>query len=379
MRALQHTRRRFVSSSSAVALLVLLAGCTSAEDPLQEPSSAASPSPVASSAEVPDTGMTWAEYLDQLTVALRTLHPDGDEVDWSAVHERLSTEEIDSTSDGYRAAAGLVRALEDRHSRFLDALSQQRFSEQPPNSEAVPPSGRLLDSDIAYLIVPASSGPGPVSDAYVSTVWEVLQEHAGGCGWIVDLQGNTGGDAWVMVQGVAPLLGEGPVLTADGRDGQVEIAVVDREVRFQGMPAEEWGEQPFEPVPGAEDLISGLAGNPEYSRWRPPAVDVPTEIDGHVPVALLYDQATASAAEATAIAMQGRPGPLRSFGSATAGIPTGVTGYQLVDGSMLALTTVVFQDRTGTSYEGSLEPDVPTKSPLDDAQEWLAEEGSCRS
>lgn len=330
------------------------------------------------STTVGGTGMTWRVYLDQLTHVLRTVHPHGDDVDWDAVRDRFDVAALDSDSDGYRAAAGLAAAIGDRQTRFTDALTQRRRGPEAPPIPPTRPSGRLLDGAIGHLVLPGTSGPGDATDSYVRTVWETLRDTPEACGWVVDLRGNPGGDAWVMVQGVGPLLGDGLVLRAAGPSGTWDLSVEDGQLFFDGLAVKEWAEQPFEPISGAEELVVGLVGSSDHDRYLIPDVDLPATVDGDVPVALLYDAGTASSAEIVAMAMRGRPGPLRSFGSSTAGVPLGVTGYELVDGSVLAVTTHILGDRTGTSYEDALEPDVATGSPLEDAQAWLGAQASCQ-
>jgi carboxyl-terminal processing protease len=85
-------------------------------------------------------------------------------------------------------------------------------------------------------------------------------------------------------------------------------------------------------------------------------------------VAVLIDQRTASAAEAVLIAFRGRL-HTRSFGRATAGVPTGNVCHRLADGSLLAVTESVAVDRTGNTYGSAIAPD--TKGTLSTAHCWL--------
>jgi C-terminal processing protease CtpA/Prc len=90
-------------------------------------------------------------------------------------------------------------------------------------------------------------------------------------------------------------------------------------------------------------------------------------------VAVLIDGATASAAEACAIAFIGRSNA-RSFGSATCGLSTGIVKFRLVDDSELFLAHTVMTDRSGRRYGGPILPDAWVDDPRETvrrAVEWL--------
>lgn len=100
------------------------------------------------------------------------------------------------------------------------------------------------------------------------------------------------------------------------------------------------------------------------------------------PVALLIGRSTASAAEGIVIAFTGRLAT-RSFGTATAGVPTGNSGIDLSDGSALVLTTTIGIDRNGHTYEAAINPDTPIDSTGSDdqarpaAHAWLESQSPC--
>lgn len=98
------------------------------------------------------------------------------------------------------------------------------------------------------------------------------------------------------------------------------------------------------------------------------------------PVAVLTDDGTASAAEATAISFRGRP-HTRSFGSSTAGVPSGNITFPLSDGAQLVITSVAEADRTGHRYDpdSPLAPDQPTRPDQAEAaaRAWLQQQPGC--
>lgn len=105
-----------------------------------------------------------------------------------------------------------------------------------------------------------------------------------------------------------------------------------------------------------------------------------------VPVAVLTNGATASAAETVAIAFIGRAAT-RSFGAPTRGVPTSIEATFLSDGALLALTVAVGVDRGDRLYEGPIVPDEPIVDPLGPptdsdpsvsaAKTWLTTQTNC--
>lgn len=97
---------------------------------------------------------------------------------------------------------------------------------------------------------------------------------------------------------------------------------------------------------------------------------------------MLISPHTASAGEAVAIALKGRPNT-RFFGMPTAGVPTGNRTFRLPDSAEIALTTTIELDRSRVEYDGPIVPDL-TVAPdasssrnadgaLAAAQYWLRE------
>jgi carboxyl-terminal processing protease len=183
-----------------------------------------------------------------------------------------------------------------------------------------------------------ASGPGtPAALTYVAAAWARLREQPRPAGWVLDLRGNSGGSIVPMVAGAGPLLGEGAWLSYRRRDGST-------------LPYRYSGGRVF--VGGHQVLL---------------APDPPAD-DPDVPVAVLVDQRTASAAEGLLVAFR-RRSRTHSVGVATAGLPTGNARYELSDGSDLFITTSIAVDRGGRSSTVALEPD--SAGGLAEAQTWL--------
>jgi carboxyl-terminal processing protease len=153
----------------------------------------------------------------------------------------------------------------------------------------------------------------------------VLRQPLPAAGWVLDLQGNTGGSIVPMLTAIGPLLGAGRWLCYQRRDG--------RRLTYQYT-----------------------AGELREDNHLLLAVPRPPEDTPHLPVAVLVNSRTASAAEGVLVAFRGRV-LTRCFGESTAGVPTGNVGHRLGDGSLLMITTSVAVDRTGRSYATALVPD----------------------
>lgn len=204
-----------------------------------------------------------------------------DRVDWGMT-EREVSQLLVGGADVAEAMRPVWRALGDGHSHLRPAAIPRK-----PRPARLPVGRRVLPG-LGYLRLPAFDGwyRGDAAMDYVHTAWGWLRDDPSAAGWVIDLRGNGGGSAVPMLAAVGPLLGAGPWLAYRRRDG------TDRPYRYR-----------------AGQL--SIASHPVLLADSP-APDTPT-----VPVAVLIDRRTASAAEAVLVAFQGRTNT-RSFGAATA-------------------------------------------------------------
>lgn len=193
--------------------------------------------------------------------------------------------------------------------------------------EHVPPSGRKLDSGIAYLELPGVT-TGPHAAQYDDTVHALLGALDDGSlrGCIVDLRRNTGGTLWPMLAAIGPLAGS----------GQLGAFV-------SAHSSADW----------SYDAATGVAKSGDYELAK---VDSPHRLRDTLPVAVLTGPLTTQFGEALAIAFAGRA-RTRRFGEGTRGIPIGNTSLPLADGALLVVTVTVDADRTGARYDDVLPPD----------------------
>lgn len=225
-------------------------------------------------------------------------------------------------------------------------------------SSGLPPAAYWAGERVAVLELPAHAGAGmvPGVGGYAALALEALAAHAGACGWVVDVRLNAGGNMWPMLAAAGPLLGEGELGAFVLKDG------------------ERWAWTYESGTVRADGVAMDVA------RGAPELAPLP-------PVAVLTSGLTASAGEALAVAFRGRPGA-RSFGEATAGVPTVNRAFPLPDGATLLLTVGRFADRTGRVYAEPLEPDevlpvrwdaygTPDDPLLQAASAWLLAQRNC--
>ena len=212
-----------------------------------------------------------------------------------------------------------------------------------------PATVRRLADALGYIEVPGVVGGGDSFDRdAVAAIREV--DGVATCGWIVDLRRNVGGNMWPMLHALRPILGEatpGYFVSSTGRE-----AFSYRYGRGPGGSA------------------------PAYRLQKPDP-----------PVAVLTSRLTVSSGEAITIAFRGRPAT-RSFGEATAGLPTSNQSFPLVDGAVIVVTVSREADRTGRVYDGRIAPDEDvaidwTRIGTDDdpvlvaAAAWLRSQPQC--
>ena len=234
-----------------------------------------------------------------------------DNIDWTVMNDdlRFLTAGAEKPSDVYLAIRYLLAGLKDRHSFLMPPAQTKAF--QTGGAENPPIAVRSLGDGIGYVDVPAYGGAdAAAARAFATRTHESLAAVAGnaGCGWIVDLRNNGGGNMWPMLAGLKPFLGDEPLGTFISREG------------------------------ASPPWKAGQAVNAE-----PPASLRALE---HAYVAVLTGPMTASSGEAITISFKGRP-RTRSFGHPTTGLSSGNGNFSLPDGAMILLTTVIEADRTG--------------------------------
>jgi carboxyl-terminal processing protease len=265
-------------------------------------------------------------------------------------------------ADAHLAVQFALAELGDGHSYFMTPRQMDALDDRPLGNARTArapraPEARELDGRIAYLRLPGIAG-GAHGDRveFAEAVQALLAEHdlAAGCGWILDLRDNQGGNLWPMLAGIGPLLGSGEIGASLGPgDERRSIWYVD-----------------------------GKAGLGDFVQLRvrgtPPALR-----HAGAPVAVLLNDDTASAAEIVAAAFAGRP-LTRSFGAATGGATSATRTFPMSDGAALMLAVAKLTDRSGRPLPAHIEPDqwvadaprgepLSVQAPVAAASRWLGE------
>jgi carboxyl-terminal processing protease len=250
-------------------------------------------------------------------------------IDWARAESIAYSiaRESDSIEQSYLAVKWLVENLDDGHSRFSPLNRSAKSGSKLGKGDKQIVSKVI--SNFAYLSVPAFSPTDARSATEFSTGLQnriVQLNTLSVCGWIVDLRGNTGGNMWPMLSGLAPLLGEGIVGYFISQKGEMEWRIHDNTAWIGPTRA-------F----NAKSRVGYIQ-------------------DGKAPVAVLTDSSVASSGEAVTVAFRGRENA-RSFGQPTSGLSTGVQPLSLPDGAQLLLATSNFADRRKNVFGQKINPD----------------------
>ena len=238
-------------------------------------------------------------------------------------------------ADTHLALSYALGALEDGHSYLMTPEQSDRLSSTPvanarTGQRLVVPRGVPLTDTIGYVSLPGYAGGTQAQQVeFAASVHAIIADldHAGLCGWIVDLRDNTGGNLWPMLAAVGPLLGDGEAGAALHADGSA--------VPF-------WYRR-------------GRAGLGDFVQLRVPTPAYETGMLQR-PVAVLIGPRTASSGEVIAAAFRGRANTA-SFGAPTRGLSTGNRTFPLRDDAALVLTVAATRDPAGQVHAGPLQPD----------------------
>lgn len=208
------------------------------------------------------------------------------------------------------------------------------------------PTGKMLDDSIAYLVIPQFvSFDKKLIDEYVDTAQAIIAridaQHPKG--WIIDISENYGGNSFVMLTALGPLLGNGVCGYSFSGDGTKRTRIHN----------EGWT--------GWDSTVVVQKLNPYHLK------------NPDKPIALIYGNQTASSAEVVAISFIGKPGT-KSFGQKTAGATTRIDNFRMSDGAYFNLAAGVDADRNGNQFGERVTPDVETKdneTAIAEAVKWI--------
>lgn len=233
---------------------------------------------------------------------------------------------MDETHEAVSRAAAVAGG---KHSRLAAPVSDTTtYREDVPQT-------RILEGEIAHIVLPAHSGVKVSDSLYTHTVLDFLLANPDVKGVVLDLRDNTGGNMYPMIAAVSPLLPDGIILRFKSRKRTTPITL---------------------------EYVMGNA------RLNPGGMD---KFPSSTPVAILTNEWTASSGEATLLCFRGLDN-VRTFGLPTAGYASANIPYPLVDGYQLVVTTSCDVARTGEVFcDDPIEPDVRSEAPLEDAVRWI--------
>lgn len=250
----------------------------------------------------------------------------------------------------YKSINALLQTIDsDGHTMLWSQEVAQRSERSAPSLGTIPSLVSVLDTPHGAALVlnaPAirTSEPNAVR-AYIDTTLRGIASTPGlerSCALVIDLAGQTGGNAW------PPMVVLEPLFTA-----QNTARFVRRDnARF---PVASLGT-----IANIKSRMPQLPANP-LERFRSQKY------------AVVYSPRTASAGEMVAIALQGEPGRSRSFGLETYGMTTGNQTVAMPDNAKLLLTTTRYAFGDQPVMRGKLVPDVaaPAQLAVQQAAEWV--------
>lgn len=325
--------RARASLAVAATLALGLSGCSASPEPTPSPTVTVSPAALVEEA---------ARILEE-----NGLYSGGD---WSAQRDALiaAGAAAETLEEAHELIAAATSDAGGRHSRFLTAEEREASYAEAPSD---PPAVEATQGRTVMITVSAIGHDGQLAEEYARADVEglVALADAETCGFVVDLRGNWGGNAFPMLGAVSPLFDTNDVAGFVDRDG----------------------------THGAITVTTESATSADGYELRFDAeVDVDTSVFAGKPIAVLQDFYTASAAEMVLTAFTGQSNVM-TFGEKSNGLATGVDGFMLADGSEILLTTSRYTDRTGAVMPEPIQPDVSvlTADAPAAAHDWLA--GQC--
>ncbi|RZJ65287.1 MAG: hypothetical protein EOO50_14380 [Flavobacterium sp.] len=257
-----------------------------------------------------------------------------------------------TTSDTYPAIKFVLEELKDHHSHF-NVPSEVAAMQAPTIENAPKPYAEAINPQIVYIYIPAfTSLNETVEKQFIEQAQQLIRQFDSPNlkGWIVDVRGNTGGNCFPMLQGIAPLLGDVNVSCNKDKAGNLVNCTTFK-----------------------DGLLYFDDGTPYIKPQNPYKL-----IKSNPPVAVLTDGLTASSGEVVVLAFKTR-NATRFFGEPTNGLTTGNSEVKLSDGAVLMLATNAMTDRSGKSYGGKLFPDetiadnpsTQNDETVDAAVKWL--------
>lgn len=222
----------------------------------------------------------------------------------------------------------------DGHTMLWPQEVKQHSERSAPSLDTIPSQVRVIDTPhgAALVLTPPAivTSNGKAMQDYAAVMLRGIagaEGLASSCALVVDLSGQTGGNAWPPMAVLEPLFSSQNTARFVTRDN-ARIPIVSGHME------------------GIKTRIGQLPSN-ALERFRGQKY------------AVVYGPRTASAGEMIAIALQGEPGRSRSFGAQTYGMTTANLPVAMPDNATLLLTSARYALGEQPVLRGKLAPDVP--------------------
>lgn len=270
------------------------------------------------------------------------------EINWDSLKAELepAAQKMQTLDDLKAPLSGIINALRDHHGRFFykfQPLAYLTDYSKPSRGKPQKPSIRysvalmkrteyghafeMKGKDIGYLRI---VGIGPQQD--IQQEAKVIRDGIAGLArqgatkWILDLRFNGGGNMYPMLEGLAPLLGEGKIGGAQFASGwTADWYIQDGDFYRSG----------YGPI--------HLPPNPEISP--------------EAKVAVLISPFTMSSGEVVATCFKERKNTI-FIGEATGGYVTETNWQPISEDLFMSIAVSRYMDRTGKIYYVDIQPDV---------------------
>lgn len=293
-------------------------------------------------------------FADEVVKLLKTNSIVSDSVNWEEVNKNLPAALV-GTQYGKDDAfivnylLSYLRKEKDIHSFYYSPSDYKNLNAYAGKQgqgpiKTVYPTGKLLEDNVAYVVVPAFSsynaeGIQEYADSLNAIIMNLQSKNPKG--WIVDLSMNHGGNMYPMIAGLNALIPEGKVMSFVRKDGESSVY-----------------------------LKGGTFGNVKLTK-------VPKK-EKDKKIAVFTSTRTASSGEMTSIALMNNP-LAKSFGIQTAGLNSANATFPLSNGGAIALASALVKDPKNRVYLGPIEPTEKAHAKsfddlIRDAKAWILED-----
>lgn len=263
-------------------------------------------------------------------------------IDWQKFRNEAYKKEkkLNTNDEFYSLINELTKKLGDNHSVFLAPNKVKKFYNNDNELPFI--ESTIISNKIGYIKIPSFVGNERLIKEFVKLLQEKIKfiDKVEIKNWIVDLTECSGGNMWPMYLGISPLL-----------KNSIGGYIVNTKQEF---------------------LSWSLSNNSVYEgNEKKLSVENSYKIKSSNPkIAVLISNYTCSSGEIMTLIFKGIPSTIL-FGENTCGATTGNKTFNLSDGSILALTTSTYADKSKRIYGKQIEPNIYCEKPKEIAIKWL--------